>query len=75
MTQPTQAPAQQAPSVLLSVELINAIIGYLDTRPHGEVRRFIDGIHSQVMPQVNQQVQGGQPPLEQLPAGNPPPAA
>ena len=72
MTQPAQAPAQQAPSVLISIELLNSIISYLDTRPHGEVRRFIDGIHSQVMPQVNQQVQAGQPPLEQLP---PAPAA
>ena len=31
----------------LSVNLINAILQYLDTRPHGESRRLIDGIQAE----------------------------
>ena len=31
----------------LSVNLINAVLQYLDTRPHGEVRRLIDGIQQE----------------------------
>lgn len=28
----------------LPINLINAVLQYLDTRPHGEVRRLIDAI-------------------------------
>lgn len=31
----------------LSVNLINAILQYLDTRPHNEVRRLIDTIQQE----------------------------
>lgn len=37
----------------LSLNLVNEILGYLDTRPHKEVRRIIDMIHQQAM-QSNQ---------------------
>jgi hypothetical protein len=40
----------------LSATLINAVLQYLDTRPHGEVRRLIDAI--------TQDVQQQQPPAE-----------
>jgi hypothetical protein len=41
---------------ILSATLINAVLQYLDTRPHGEVRRLIDAI--------TQDVQQQQPPAE-----------
>lgn len=31
----------------LSVNLVNAILQYLDTRPHNEVRRLIDAIQQE----------------------------
>jgi len=31
----------------LSVNVINAILQYLDTRPHNEVRRLIDAIQAE----------------------------
>ena len=40
----------------LSVNLINAILQYLDTRPHGESRRLIDAIQAE----AQQAAQGAQ---------------
>lgn len=34
----------------LPTETINAILAYLDTRPHGEVRRLVDSIVQGVVP-------------------------
>ena len=36
----------------LTLGLVNAILGYMDTRPHGEVRNLIDAIQAQAIPQV-----------------------
>lgn len=41
----------------LSTNLINAILQYLDTRPHNEVRRLIDAIQVE----AQQASQGAQP--------------
>ncbi len=40
----------------LSTNLLNAILQYLDTRPHNEVRRLIDAIQAE----AQQAVQGAQ---------------
>ncbi len=40
----------------LSVNVINAILQYLDTRPHNEVRRLIDAIQTEAQ-QAAQAVQ------------------
>lgn len=40
----------------LSTNLINAILQYLDTRPHNEVRRLIDAIQTE----AQQAAQGAQ---------------
>ena len=42
----------------LSIDLINAVLAYLDTKPHNEVRRMIDGIHQELN---GQQVKGAEP--------------
>lgn len=44
----------------LSVNLINGILAYLDTRPHNEVRRLIDAIQAE----VQQSAQAAQAPAE-----------
>lgn len=41
----------------LSVNLINGILAYLDTRPHNEVRRLIDAIQAE----AQQSAQAAQP--------------
>ena len=33
--------------VTLSIEIINKVLAYLDTRPHGEVRGLIDSLISE----------------------------
>ena len=33
--------------IKLSVNLVNALLQYLDTRPHNEVRRLIDAIQAE----------------------------
>ena len=36
----------------LKLSLVNAVLGYLGTRPYGEVFQIIQEIHAQVAPQV-----------------------
>lgn len=55
MTQSQPAAQQQQIAVPLSLELVNAVLGYLDTRPHAEVRRLIDAIHAQHQQYMQQQ--------------------
>lgn len=45
----------------LSVNLINGILQYLDTRPHSEVRRLIDAIQQE----AQQAAQAAQPAAEE----------
>jgi len=40
--------------ITLSVQLVNVILQYLDTRPHGEVRNLIDAVQKEAAPQVQQ---------------------
>jgi hypothetical protein len=71
MTQPQQAQTAQAPQqplIPLPLDLLNAVLEYLDTRPHRESRGLIDAIHSQVrrFQETMQQQQpevGTQPPF------------
>ena len=48
----------------LSVNLINSILAYLDTRPHNEVRRLIDAIQAE----AQQSAQAAQVPVADAPA-------
>jgi hypothetical protein len=56
--------------VKFSVNLINGILQYLDTRPHGEVRRLIDAIQQEASTQGSQQaaVSAEATPAEATPA-------
>jgi hypothetical protein len=38
--------------VKISVDLLNAVLAYLDKRPYGEVVGLIQAIHAAVTPQV-----------------------
>lgn len=40
--QPTQAPGQRPEHFAVKTEVIGEIFQYLDTRPHGEVRKLFD---------------------------------
>ena len=42
-------------SVNLTVELVNAILGYLGTKPFTEVAQLINAVQTQVAPQVQQE--------------------
>lgn len=48
----------------LSVNVINAVLQYLDTRPHNEVRRLIDAIQQEAQ-QSAQVAQAAQPVAEE----------
>jgi len=37
--------------ITLSVQLVNVILQYLDTRPHGEVRNLIDAVQKEAAEQ------------------------
>jgi hypothetical protein len=51
----------------LSVNLVNEILRYLDTRPHGEVRKFIDAIHQEAQRNRAQEPQPQHLPVEKTP--------
>lgn len=38
----------EAEKVVVSVQVLNDILGYLDTKPHQEVRRLVDNLQSDV---------------------------
>ena len=42
-------------SVNLTVELVNAILGYLGTKPFTEVAQLINAVQTQVAPQIQQE--------------------
>lgn len=42
-------------SVNLTVDLVNAILGYLGTKPFTEVAQLINAIQTQVAPQIQQE--------------------
>jgi len=41
-------------SVNLTAELVNAILGYLGSKPFNEVAQLINAIQNQAVPQINQ---------------------
>ena len=47
-------------NVTLSLELVNAVVGYLGTRPYLEVAHLIAETQKQVAPQVQQTESGTQ---------------
>ena len=49
--------------IALSVNVINAILQYLDTRPHNEVRRLIEAIQQE----AQQSAQAAQAPAAEAP--------
>jgi hypothetical protein len=38
--------------VKISLQLVNGILGYLGTRPYGEVFQIVNAIHGEVQPQI-----------------------
>lgn len=47
----------QDQDITLKLSLINGIIGYLGTRPYGEVFQIVQEIQAQALPQVQTPVQ------------------
>lgn len=50
--------------IALSVNVINAVLQYLDTRPHNEVRRLIDAIQQEAQQAVQPVAQPDAPAAE-----------
>jgi len=38
--------------VKVSLQLVNGVLGYLGTRPYGEVFQLVNAIHAEVQPQI-----------------------
>jgi hypothetical protein len=38
--------------VKISLQLVNGVLGYLGTRPYGEVFQLVNAIHAEVQPQI-----------------------
>lgn len=48
--------------VKVTVDLVNAVLNYLSTKPYSESAQLIQAIHSQVLPQINAAQQPPAPP-------------